>query len=70
MPKSQITISEEVQGGAAVFRGTRVPIQVLFDYLETGQSVDDFVTQHPTVSRPQAIAVLEEMKQRVVEAAH
>lgn len=70
MPQSQISVSNEIQGGAPVFRGTRVPIQILFDYLATGQSVDHFIAQHPTVSRRQAIAVLEELKERLVEAAN
>ena len=69
MPQSQVTVSKEVQGGTPVFRGTRVPVQILFDYLETGHSVDDFIEQHPTVARRQAIAVLEEMKGRLAEAA-
>jgi len=42
-----------------VFRGTRVPIQTLLDYLEGGQRLDDFLADFPTVSRDQAIAVLE-----------
>lgn len=69
MPQSQISVSKEIQGGTPVFRGTRVPVQILFDYLETGHSVEDFVAQHPTVIRRQAIAVLEEMKERLVESA-
>lgn len=68
MPSSEVTVSREVQGGVPVFRGTRVPIQILFDYLESGHSVDDFVRQHPTVIRRQALAVLQEMKERFVGA--
>jgi len=51
--------SPEVLGGTPVFRGTRVPIQTLLDYLEGGQRLDDFLADFPTVSRDQAIAVLE-----------
>lgn len=46
-------------GGAAVFRGTRVPLQNLFDYLEAGDSVEVFLDHFPTVSRDQVIGVLE-----------
>ena len=45
-------------GGTPVFHGTRVPIQHLFDYLEGGESLEEFLDQFPTVSREQAVAVL------------
>ena len=56
-------------GGAAVFGGTRVPLQTLLDYLEAGESIDDFLEGFPSVTREQVIAFLEEAKTRVVEAA-
>lgn len=56
-------------GGTAVFRGTRVPVQTLLDYLESGDSIDDFLEGFPTVTREQVIAFLEEAKDRVIEAA-
>jgi uncharacterized protein (DUF433 family) len=56
-------------GGAAVFRGTRVPLQTLLDYLEAGESIDDFLEGFPSVTRKQVIAFLEEAKTRVIEAA-
>jgi len=56
-------------GGAAVFGGTRVPLQTLLDYLEGGESIDDFLEGFPSVTREQVIAFLEEAKTRVVEAA-
>jgi uncharacterized protein (DUF433 family) len=56
-------------GGTAVFHGTRVPVQTLFDYLEAGESIDDFLEGFPTVTRAQVIAFLEEAKDRVVQAA-
>jgi len=59
----------EVMGGAAVFRGTRVPLQTLLDYLEAGESIDDFLDGFPSVTREQVIAFLEEAKTRVIEAA-
>lgn len=52
----------EVLSGAPIFRGTRVMISSLWDYLETGQSVEAFLDDFPTVSRAQALAVLEEAK--------
>lgn len=49
-------------GGTAVFRGTRVPIQSLFDYLEAGDSLDVFLDHFPTVERDQVVGVLELFK--------
>ena len=60
--KEAITRDPEVMHGAAVFRGTRVPVQTLFDYLESGESLDDFLEGFPTVSRELAVQVLEESK--------
>lgn len=59
----------DVMGGAAVFSGTRVPVQTLLDYLEAGESIDDFIAGFPSVSREQVIAFLEEAKDRLVESA-
>ena len=56
-------------GGSAVFHGTRVPVQTLLDYLEAGESIDDFLEGFPSVTREQIIAFLEEAKTRMVEAA-
>jgi uncharacterized protein (DUF433 family) len=53
----------EILGGAPVFRGTRVMAQTLFDYLEGGSTLEDFLEGFPTVSREMAIAALEEAKQ-------
>ena len=52
--------------GAPCFAGTRVPIQNLIDYLEGGDSIEEFLDGFPTVSREQVIAFLEEAKDRVV----
>ncbi|MGB2669860.1 MAG: DUF433 domain-containing protein [Candidatus Acidiferrum sp.] len=57
-----IAKNPEILGGALVFRGTRVPIQTLFDYLEGGETLEDFLEGFPTVSRDSAIAALEEAK--------
>ena len=53
----------EILGGAAVFRGTRVPVQTMFDYLEGGETLEEFLAGFPTVTREAALAVLEEAKQ-------
>jgi len=52
----------DILGGTPVFRGTRVPIQALFDYLEGGETLENFLEGFPTVSREAAIAALEEAK--------
>ena len=56
-------------GGTPVFGGTRVPVQTLLDYLEGGETINDFLTGFPTVSREQVVAFLEEAKDRIVAAA-
>ena len=61
-----IEIDPEKLSGTPVFRGTRVPIQNLFDSLETGESMEQFLEQYPTVSREQVLAVLEESKERLL----
>lgn len=57
-----MTRDPEIHSGAPVFTGTRIALKVLFDYLEDGQTVDDFVKHYPSVSRKQAIAALEEVE--------
>jgi len=52
----------DILGGTPVFRGTRVPIQNLFDYLEGGETLEDFLQGFPTVTRELAVAALEEAK--------
>lgn len=52
----------ETMHGVPVFRGTRVPVQVLFEYLEGGDTLEDFLEGFPTVSRELALEVLEEAK--------
>ncbi len=60
MANQFIVVDPEIQSGAAVFAGTRVPIKNLFDYLEAGDSLEVFLAQFPTVSREASIAVLEQ----------
>jgi uncharacterized protein (DUF433 family) len=64
--KNLVEIDPEKLGGTPVFYGTRVPIQNLFDCLEGGEALDDFLDQFPTVTREQALAVLEESKERLI----
>ena len=60
--ESVIVQDPEVLSGQPVFRGTRVPFQALLDYLEGGETLDEFLQQFPGVTREQAIAALEEVK--------
>jgi uncharacterized protein (DUF433 family) len=57
--KELISIDSAILGGQPVFNGTRVPIETLFDHLEAGISLKEFLDDFPTVSKEQAIAVLE-----------
>lgn len=57
--KELIVIDPEVLGGQPVFKGTRVPVETLFDHLEAGVSLEDFLADFPTVTKEQAIATLE-----------
>ena len=68
MEKQVISCSPDVMGGTAVFAGTRVPVQTLLDYLEAGESIDDFLTGFPSVTREQVIRFLEQAKDRLVAA--
>ena len=57
----------EVMGRTPVFCGTRVPVQTLFDYVEAGDSIDEFLAGFPSVSRKQVIEFLEAAKNRLLE---
>ena len=67
MKQAVLTRTPDVMGGAPVFYGTRVPLQTLLDYLEAGESIDDFLEGFPSVTRVQVIAFLVEAKDRLVE---
>jgi uncharacterized protein (DUF433 family) len=69
MSKPVISCSPEVMGGTPVFSGTRVPVQTLLDYLESGESIDDFLAGFPSVNREQVIEFLEQAKDRLVATA-
>jgi uncharacterized protein (DUF433 family) len=59
MPDSPVSVNANIQGGTPCFRGTRVPVVSLIDHLEQGYTLDQFLADFPTVTRDQAIAVLE-----------
>ena len=63
-----INIDPEILGGTPVFNGTRVPIKNLFDYLESGESIDYFLDDFSSVKREQVIKLLE-MSQRLIETS-
>lgn len=61
-----VTVSQDVMSGTPVFAGTRVPVQTLLDYLEGGETIDDFLEGFPSVTRETVIAFLEEAKSRML----
>ena len=63
-----INIDKEILGGTPVFNGTRVPIKNLFDYLETGDSIDDFMEDFPSVKREQIVKLLEFSEQITIKS--
>lgn len=70
MSESLITVDRRIQGGVPVFAGTRVPVKNLFDYLEGGESLDQFLDDFPSVARDVAVAVLEQAREAVTPHAH
>jgi uncharacterized protein (DUF433 family) len=64
-----ISRDPDIMHGVAVFRGTRVPVQTLFDYLEGGDTLEEFLEGFPTVSRALAIQALEEAKDLLLARA-
>jgi uncharacterized protein (DUF433 family) len=67
--KEIIHSNPEVLSGTPVFTGTRVPVRSLFDHLEAGETIDDFLEGFPSVRRDQVIALLEISQERVLEPA-
>ena len=67
MEQPIVCCSPEVMGGTAVFYGTRGPVQTLLDYIEAGDTIDDFLEGFPSVTREQVIAFLEQTKNRLIE---
>ena len=65
-PTDILVKDEDILGGTPVFRGTRVPFQALLDYLEGGQTLDEFLDDFPTVSKDAAVAALELAKSLII----
>jgi uncharacterized protein (DUF433 family) len=68
MKRAVVSRNPDIMGGTPVFCETRVPVQTLLDYLEAGDSIDEFLAGFPSVSREQVIEFLEEAKDRLVES--
>jgi uncharacterized protein (DUF433 family) len=66
---SVVDSDPQILGGTPVFVGTRVPVQTLFDYLEGGETVDEFLREFPSVKRDQAIAVLDMARDSLLAGA-
>ncbi|MCE9619188.1 MAG: DUF433 domain-containing protein [Planctomycetes bacterium] len=62
MVSDVIQVDSNVLGGTPVFQGTRVPIQNLFDYIEGNETIDEFLTDFPTVTKDQVMQLLEQHK--------
>ena len=71
LPHSQIWHSDPgTLGGVPVFTGTRIPVRSLFDYLDGGESIDEFLRQFPSVKREQAVAALDVARDSLLTGAH
>jgi len=65
--KKLIEQHKDILGGTPVFKGTRVPVQTFFEYLEADHSIQEFLEDFPTVSRQQALGVLESFKNQLLQ---
>jgi len=72
MPSRELVVQRdpEILGGTPVFVGTRVPVKILFDYLEAGDSLEAFLDEFPSVNREQAVAALEFAREILTTDAH
>ena len=70
MKQRVVVIDPEIQSGAPVFAGTRVPVKNLFDYLEAGDSLAVYLQEFPSITRDMAIAALEEAQSALIHDAH
>lgn len=68
-PKEIFHTDPQILSGTPVFVGTRVPVQSLFDYLEGGETLDEFLRQFPSVKREQALAAIELARDSVLASA-
>ncbi len=66
MADKLIDRNPDILGGTPVFSGTRVPVRILMEHLEAGDRLDEFLEDYPTVTRDQAVAVLERAKAMLV----
>jgi uncharacterized protein (DUF433 family) len=66
MAQNPIVKDVDILGGEPVFRGTRVPFKILIEYLEGGDTLDQFLEQYPSVSRELAVAAIEEARSSLV----
>ena len=69
MAEPLISRDLEVLGGTSVFSGTRVPIRILFEYLEAGDRLTDFLRDFPTVTQRQAVELLERASKNLSQAS-
>ena len=70
MTDTIINRNPDILGGTPVFAGTRVPIRILFDHLEAGDRLADFLDNYPTVSHAQAVGLLEQASAALVDSQH
>ena len=70
MESLNVVVDKEILGGSPVFVGTRVPVRVLFEHLEAGDSLGVFLEDFPSVSRELAIQVLEDARKGLMLNAH
>lgn len=69
MAQPLVTSSPDILSGTPVFAGTRVPVQALIDYLEGGETIDDFLAGFPTIRREQIVAFLDAASARMIAKA-
>ena len=62
-----VTINPEILGGTPVFTGTRVPVKFFFEYIESGETLDEFLFNFPTVKKAQALQLLEIAKKLIIQ---
>lgn len=62
-----IQVNKDIMGGTPTFRGTRVPIQTLFDYIEGGETIAEFIDDFPTVVKEDVIILLESLKSEALQ---
>ena len=67
--RAVVSVAPDIMSGTPVFRGTRVPVKSLLDYLAAGDSLDEFLEQFPTVKREQAVALIEVAEGLLLSAA-